>query len=93
VRKASGGVNLMVVNKDALQNLTLTIETNQSIQTATQQTMAGPSLAATSGVTIQGATVNKDGSFSPASADTLTPAGTRTTCYIPALSAAIIGIA
>jgi hypothetical protein len=65
VRKASGGVNLMVVNKDTLQNLTLTIETNQSIQTATQQTMTGPSLAAISGVTIQGAAVSKDGSFSP----------------------------
>jgi hypothetical protein len=92
VRKASGGVNLMVVNKDTLQNLTLTIETNQTIQAANQQTMTGPSLAATSGVTIQGATVNKDGSFRPVSPDTLTPAGSRTTCYIPALSAAIISI-
>ena len=35
--------------------------------------MTGSSLAATSGVTIQGATVNKDGSFSPVSPDTLTP--------------------
>ncbi len=54
--------------------------------------MTGSNLAATSGVTIQGAIVNKDGSFSPASPDTLTPAGTRTTCYIPALSAALISI-
>lgn len=92
VRKASGGVNLMVVNKDTLQNLTLTIETNQSIQAANQQTMTGPNLAATSGVTIQGATVNRDGSFSPVNPDTLTPAGNRTTCYIPALGAAIISI-
>ena len=82
----------MVVNKDTLQNLTLTIETSQSIQTANQQTMTGSGLAATSGVTIQGATVNKDGSFNPVSPDTLTPAGTRTTCYIPALSAALISI-
>jgi hypothetical protein len=92
VTNANGGVNVMVVNKDVLQNLTLTIETNQSIQTATQQTMTGPSLDATSGVTIQGAAVNQDGSFSPASPDTLTPAGTRTTCFIPALSAALISI-
>ena len=34
VRKASGGLNLMVVNKDTLQNLTLTIETNQTIQSS-----------------------------------------------------------
>jgi hypothetical protein len=92
VRNANGGVNVMVVNKDMLQNLTLTIETNRSIWRATQQTMTGPSLAATSGVTIQGAVVNQDGSFSPASPDTLTPSGTQTTCYIPALSAALISI-
>jgi hypothetical protein len=92
VRTATGGLNLMVVNKDTLQNLILTIDTNQNIQTATLQTMMGPSLAATSGVTIQGATVNKDGSFAPASADTLTPAGTQTTCFIPSLTAALISI-
>ena len=65
VRTASGGLNLVVVNKDTLQNMTLTIETNQNIQSATLQTMTGASLAATSGVTIQGATVNPDGSFFP----------------------------
>jgi hypothetical protein len=92
LKTASGGLNLILVNKDALRNLTITIETLKSIQTATVQTMDGPSLAATSGVTIQGATVNKDGSFAPANPDTLTPAGTQTTCYIPALSAALISI-
>jgi hypothetical protein len=92
VRSATGGLNLVVVNKDTLQNLVLTIETNQSIQTATLQTMTGPSLAATSGVAIQGATVDIDGSFDPASADTLTPAGTQATCFIPALTAVLISI-
>jgi hypothetical protein len=92
VRTASGGLNLVVVNKDTVQNLTLTIATNQNIQSATLQTMTGASLAATSGVTIQGATVNPDGSFFPASPGTLTPAGTQTTCFIPALTAALISI-
>jgi hypothetical protein len=90
VRTASGGLNLIVVNKDELQNLTLTIQTSQSIQTATLQSMTGSSLAATSGVTIQGATVNQDGSFAPASPTTLTPSATGTICYIPALTAALI---
>ena len=54
--------------------------------------MTGASLAATSGVTIQGATVNPDGSFFPVSPGTLTPAGTQTTCFIPALTAALISI-
>jgi hypothetical protein len=92
VKTASGDLNVMLVNKDTAQNLTITIETNKSIQTATQLTMTGPNLAATSGVTIQGATVNADGSFSPASPGTLTPSGTQTTCYIPSLSAVLIRI-
>jgi hypothetical protein len=92
VRTASGGLNLVVVNKDTVQNLILTIDTNQNIQLATLQTMTGASLAATSGVTIQGATVNPDGRFFPVSAGTLTPAGTQTTCFIPALTAALISI-
>lgn len=92
LRTSSGGLKLMVVNKDTLQNLTLTIQTNQRIQTANMQTMSGPSLTAISGVTIQGATMNNDGSFAPASPATLTPSASQTTCYIPALSAALISI-
>ena len=92
IRAANGGLNMIVVNKDALQSMTLTIETNQSIRTATQLTMTGPSLAAIAGVTIQGATVNSDGSFAPAIAETLTAAGTQTTCNIPPLSAVLISI-
>jgi hypothetical protein len=92
VRTPSGGLNIVLVNKDTLQNLTLTIQANQAIETASMQIMTGPSLAAVSGVTIQGATMNKDGTFAPASPGTLTPAAGRTTCFLPALSAALISI-
>jgi hypothetical protein len=92
VQSASGGLNVIVVNKDMLQNLTLTIETTRNIQAATLQIMTAPNLGSLSGVTIQGATVNSDGSFAPADACTLTPAGTQTTCSIPALSAGLISI-
>lgn len=90
VKTPSGGLNLVVVNKEPQHTLDLEIETSQSIGTATMQTMTGVSLSATSGVTIQGATVNKDGSFAPASPATLTVSGTRTHCSLPALSAALI---
>jgi hypothetical protein len=92
VRTPSGGLNIILVNKDTLQNLILTIQANQPVETASMQTMTGPSLAAVSGVTIQGATMNKDGTFAPASPGTLTPAAGRTTCFLPALSAALISI-
>jgi hypothetical protein len=92
VRTPSGGLNIILVNKDTLQNLTLTIQANQPVKTASMQTMTGPSLAAVSGVTIQGATMNKGGTFAPAIPGTLTPAAGRTTCFLPALSAALISI-
>jgi hypothetical protein len=92
VRTPSGGLNLIVVNKDTLQNLPLTIQTNQNIRTATMRLMTGASLAATSAVTIQGATVNPNGSFTPATPTTLTFSTDQTTCHIPALSAALISI-
>ncbi len=92
VKTPSGGLNIVLVNKDTLQNLTLTIQANQPVNTASIQTMTGPGLTALSGVTIQGATMNKDGTFAPASPGTLTPADGRTTCFLPALSAALISI-
>lgn len=97
VKTASGGLNLVVVNKDATQNLDLAITLPQTVSTATllelTQLTAGataPDLSATSGVTIQGASVNIDGSFTPGAAYTLSPSGTQLTCYVPALSAVLI---
>jgi hypothetical protein len=49
-------------------------------------------LSATSGITIQGASVNLVGTFSPAPAYTLKPQGSQLTCYVPALSAVLIRI-
>ena len=92
IESAGGGVNVVVVNKDTQQNLVLTIETGRSMQLASVQTLNGPGLGATSGVSIQGAMVNSDGSFAPAPAGTLSISGTQTTCFIPALSAGLISI-
>ncbi len=92
MRSASGGLNVMIVNKDLVQSLTITIETSQPIHTATLQTLTGSNLAATTGVMIQGATVNLDGSFAPLNPATLTPAGSKTTCYVAALSAGLVSI-
>ena len=92
VRKTGGGLSIVVVNKDTQQNLVLTIETGRAIDEAVMIAMHAASLAATSGVTIQGAAVNSDGSFRPESATTLTPLGTQVVCAVPALTAALIRI-
>ncbi|MGA8102051.1 MAG: hypothetical protein WB869_07855 [Candidatus Acidiferrales bacterium] len=99
VKTSSGGLNLIVVNKDLTQNLQLTTQLPGSASSATLLAMTqltsgatGPNLSATSGVTIQGASVNPDGTFSPAAAYTLEPSGSQLTCYVPALSAVLIQI-
>jgi len=100
VKASSGSLNLIVVNKDLTQNLQLTTELPESASSATllamTQLTAGstaPDLSATSGVAIQGASVNPDGTFSPAPAYTLDPSGSQLTCYVPALSAVLVQIA
>jgi hypothetical protein len=100
VKTSAGGLNLIVVNKDLTQNLQLTTQLPQSASSATLLVMTqltsgatGPDLSATSGVTIQGASVNPDGTFSPSAAYTLDPNSSQLTCYVPALSAVLIQIA
>ena len=95
--KTSSGLNLIVVNKDLTQNLQLTVQLPRGASSATLLTMTqltsgamGPDLSATSGVTIQGASVNPNGTFSPAAPYTLNPSGSELTCYVPALSAVLI---
>jgi hypothetical protein len=99
VKTASGGLNIIVVNKDSAQNLQLTVSLPLSAPSATLLEMTqlssgatGPSLSATSGVTIQGATIGANGSYSPGSAYSLSASGTQLTCYVPFLSAVLIQI-
>lgn len=99
VKTSSGGLNIILVNKDSAQNLKLTVTLPQNADSATLLEMTqlsaganGPSLNATSGVSIQGASVGANGSFSPGTAYTLSPSGTELTCYVPYLSAVLIRV-
>ena len=92
VKSATGGLNLIIVNKDSSQNLNLTVACGQTVTAATLLEMTGPALDATTGVMIQGTAIGQDGSFTPQSAYTLTASGTNVTCYVPALSAVLIAV-
>jgi hypothetical protein len=91
LRTESGDLNVMLVNKET-QNLIITVEAGQTINSASMQSMTAPDLSATTGVTIQGASVDRDGSFAPAASITLPAMGSQTTCSIPGLSAALVSI-
>lgn len=97
VKTASGGLNIVVVNKDSAQNLQLSIQLPQTISSATLLEMtqlspgaSGPSLTGSSGVTIQGASVILNSVFAPGSPYTLTANGSELSCYVPYLSAVLI---
>lgn len=99
VKSASGGLNVVIVNKDLAQNLQVTLSLPQSASTATLLAMTqlsggatAPDLSATSGVMIQGTTVGVDGTFSPGAAYTVQPSGTQLTYYVPALSAVLLQV-
>ena len=92
VKGLSGALNILINNKDATQNLAVTIDCNQQINAVTLQLLTGPALNSTSGVAIQGANVSLDGSFSPQSPYTISVSGTRITCQVSAFSAAFIAV-
>jgi hypothetical protein len=97
VKTPSGGLSLVIVNKDLTTNLQVSVTLPQTVTTANLLTMTqlsagatAPELSATTGVTIQGAGVNPDGTFSPAAAYTLMVSGSEVACYVPALTAVLI---
>jgi hypothetical protein len=99
VKSATGELNLIVVNKDTTQNLNMTISLPQTARSASLMTMSqltsgasGPSLSATSGVTIQGASIAVNGDFTPGAPYELTVKGSQIDCYVPALSAVLIQV-
>ena len=99
VKNSNGDVSLVIVNKDATQNLQMTVSMPQAARSASLVTMSqlssgatGPVLTATDGVTIQGASITKNGDFKPADPYSLAVNGTQIDCYVPALSAVLIQV-
>jgi len=98
VQTASGAQNLMVVNKDATNNLNLTINLATPVSYAklmlmTQLTSGNttPDLTAATGVTIQGSSVSTAGAYSPGTLNTCTvTSGIIVNCYVPVDSAVVI---
>jgi hypothetical protein len=84
---------VIIVNKDSTQNLQFTATCPRAVASAAVQVLAGPSLSATSGVTIQGSAVNPDGSFSPQKSYGLSVSGDTFSGYVPAGSAALVIVA
>jgi hypothetical protein len=101
VKSPTGGLNLVLVNKDPTQNLQLTAQLPiaQAAAGATLQAMTqlssgagAPSLSATDGIMIQGSAVSPGGGFSPSAPYNLALSSSQVSCYVPALSAVLVQI-
>jgi hypothetical protein len=87
----------VILNKERAQNLHVTVQLPHKVHSAdligmNQRTdgAAVPDLSATSGITIQGATVNLDGTFASAAPYTISTSGAQLNCYVPATAAVLI---
>jgi hypothetical protein len=100
VKNPDGGMSLVVVNKEATQNLQLNVGLPQTANTASLVALSQsstedgvPNINATSGITIQNGVVDPSGNFGPSAAYNLAVSGSQLTCYVPALSAILVQIA
>jgi vacuolar-type H+-ATPase subunit F/Vma7 len=88
----SSALNVVIINKDSTQNLQATVDVNQSVSSATLLQMSNSSLTATTGTTIQGASVGSNNTFSPGTPYGLQISSGNISAYVPAGSAVLIQV-
>ncbi len=65
IQAVSGALSIIINNKDENLYLSVTLKLPQAASFATLIQMSGPALSATTGITIQGSSIQQDGTFSP----------------------------
>ncbi len=88
----ASGYSVVVVNKDATQNLALSLAMPSAVSSATLLAMQGPALASTDTPTIQGAAIGIDGSLSLAAPYTLPVSGQTVSATVPPAAAVLIQV-
>jgi hypothetical protein len=85
-----GKVRVVLINKDASQNVTAGITAGRQYQSATAMRLAGKSLNSGDGVTFAGSQVSADGTWSPQTVETVKYANGRYELAVPAGSAVVV---
>jgi len=91
VQPSSTSVRAVLINTGA-EAATIDLDVGREVTAATVARLLGPSLAATADVTLAGATVGIDGSWTPAPAEVAPVTGTRVTLAVPAASALVVTV-
>jgi hypothetical protein len=90
----TGGTTSSVVlsNKDASMTVHAVVDVGSKVTSVGATRLAGPSLGATTGVTLGGVAIGADGTFTPGAPEPVWTAGTTFQLDIPPASAALVSV-
>ena len=89
----AGGLNVIVVNKDANKDLHLTLNAGRKVNSASLSCLTNPSLEALTGTRIQGGEIKVNGDHAPAADYQLVANGESVSCYVPSKGAVLVKMA
>lgn len=91
VLDAAGGLRVTVINKDAQFDATVQIAAGSNYTVATALRLDAPSLTEKTAITLGGASVAADGTWTPTTFEKVTGSGGTFNLTVPAGSAAVVG--
>jgi hypothetical protein len=90
VASAGGATTVVLNNKDRVTTVHATVDRGTAVASANLVLLQGPSLDATTGVTLAGAPISPDGGFAPNPPTSLPTAGSTFTVDVPPATAALV---
>jgi len=90
VASAGSTTSVVLNNKDPLTTVHATVDVGTAVASANALLLQGPSLNATTGVTLGGAAISPDGGFTPDPPTSLPTSGSTFTVDVPPASAALV---
>ncbi len=90
VASAGGAMTVVLNNKDPATTVHATVDLGLAVASANVVFLRGPSLDATTGVTLAGASISQDGGFVPNPPTALPTSGTTFIVDVPPASAALV---
>jgi hypothetical protein len=89
---AGNATNVVLSNKDTATTVHATVDVGAAVSSASATRLEGPSLGATTGVTLGGVAIGADGGFAPGAPETLPTSGTTFTVDVPPASAVLVTV-
>jgi hypothetical protein len=92
IAAADGSINVILDNKDAMNGVVASVDTGNTVQSASAIYLDGPSLDAMSGIHLGGAGISATGAWNPNPPYALSSTGHVVTVTVPPASAALVHV-